>query len=285
MNKENSSNEKGNEEKIPDVAFQEFLENIPPQTVRRVHGFRDDLTNIQSPNIKIYCQSDGCKDKGRLVHRLKRKHSINIERNYYLFIYDCSNCQRNEKFFAVCYDDIEKGQAYLVKVGELPNYGPPTPSKLINLIGSDRELFLKGRKCEIQGLGIAAFAYYRRVIEDKRDSLFDKIIEVATLLDPEDKIISELKSAKNNNQFTGSVEKIKSALPQTLLIAGENPLLLLHSALSQGLHNKSDEECLEYAASVREVLTELIQKIESALSNQKGLIDSVNTLKKIRASR
>jgi hypothetical protein len=30
------------------------------------------------------------------------------------------------------------------KIGELPIYGPPTPARLISLIGPDREIFLKG---------------------------------------------------------------------------------------------------------------------------------------------
>ena len=60
----------------------------------------------------------------------------------------------------------------------MPAYCPPTPSRLFDLIGPERETFLKGRRCENQGLGIAAFAYYRRVVERQKERIFRKVIEV-----------------------------------------------------------------------------------------------------------
>ena len=54
----------------------------------------------------------------------------------------------NQRGFYV-YKDLDSGACY--KFGELPEYGPPTPARLIKLIGPDRELFLKGTRCENQG--------------------------------------------------------------------------------------------------------------------------------------
>jgi hypothetical protein len=72
----------------------------------------------------------------------------------------------------------------------------------------------------------------------------------------------------------------RAAIPQTLLINGQNPLTLLHSALSEGLHAKSDEDCLELATSIRLVLMELAERIATALKDEAELRNAVNRLLK-----
>jgi len=46
---------------------------------------------------------------------------------------------------------------------------------VITLIGPDREIFLRGRRAENQGLGIGAFAYYRRVVENQKGRIITQI--------------------------------------------------------------------------------------------------------------
>jgi hypothetical protein len=44
--------------------------------------------------------------------------------------------------------------------------------------------------------------------------------------------------------------------------------MLLHSALSEGLHAQTDEQCLELAQAVRVVLAELAERIGQALKDE-----------------
>jgi hypothetical protein len=71
---------------------------------------------------------------------------------------------------------------------------------------------------------------------------------------------------------------IKNAIPEAILIDGHNPLTLLHSALSEGLHAQTDEECLELATSIRVVLTELADRISVALREEAELKTAVTRL-------
>ena len=66
--------------------------------------------------------------------------------------------------------------------------------------------------------------------------------------------------------------------PESLLINGQNPLKLLHAPRSEGLHDLSDERCLELATSIRVVLTELTDHISRALHDKKELDEAVNRL-------
>src|SRR5262249_3318687 len=158
------------------------------------------------------------------------------------------------------------------KFGELPAYGPPTPSRLISLLGPGRELFLKGRRCEIQGLGIGAFVYYRRVVEGQ---ILAEILKVAQTISAPQEAIDALQAAEAENQFSKAMDDVKNAIPQRLLINGQNPLTLSHAALSKGLHTHSDETCLELATDIRLILAELAELLGHALKDERELKEAV----------
>jgi hypothetical protein len=173
-------------------------------------------------------------------------------------------------------DNQRAGSAF--KFGEFPAFGPPTPSRVISLIGPQKDLFLKGRRAENQGMGIAAFAYYRRVIEDQKNRIFDEIIKVCNRLSAGQAIIDELVKAKEETQFSKAVDAVKLAIPQALFINGHNPLTLLHSALSEGLHAQEDEECLEIATSIRLVMADFAERMGQALKDEAELSTAVSRL-------
>jgi hypothetical protein len=80
-------------------------------------------------------------------------------------------------------------------------------------------------------------------------------------------------------QFSKSIDLVKNAIPPSLLIQGHhNPLTLLHSALSKGLHAESDESCLELAQSIRLVLAELAERLSTALKADAELNAAVSRL-------
>jgi hypothetical protein len=88
----------------------------------------------------------------------------------------------------------------------------------------------------------------------------------------------KLSAAAKETQFSKAVGDIKGAIPDVLKIDGHNPLTLLHKALSEGLHDRSEEECLELASSIRVVLSELADRIGQALKDEKELQDAVSRL-------
>ncbi|WP_315718798.1 MULTISPECIES: hypothetical protein [unclassified Bradyrhizobium] len=166
----------------------------------------------------------------------------------------------------------------IYKFGEFPPFGPPTPTRLLDLLGEHRDLFLKGRRCEFQGLGVGAFSYYRRVVEYQKSSLIGEIVKAAKRLNVADSVINALQAAKEETQFSKSVELVKDAIPQALLIQGHNPLVLLHSALSEGLHDRSDEHCLEFAQEIRVVLVDLAERISQVMKDHAELKASISRL-------
>jgi len=57
-----------------------------------------------------------------------------------------------------------------------------------------------------------------------------------------------------------------------------NPLGVLHSELSEGLHAESDESCLENASHIKDILTYLINQIIQSKEAAKQFTDSMKSL-------
>jgi hypothetical protein len=169
--------------------------------------------------------------------------------------------------------------------GEFPQFGVPTPPRLLRIIEDDRDEFLKGRRCEFQGLGIGAFTYYRRVVENQKGRLIDAIADVAKKSGANESVIARFEKAKKETRFEKVVDDLSDVIPSSLLLAGgHNPLKLLHGPLSKGIHNKSDQDCLEYATSIRVVLAELAERIGFALQDGRELETAVSRLLQIERS-
>jgi hypothetical protein len=269
------------------MTFAEFLESVPPSQAVEVKSLcsteRRGSTvsrRIRTPELMLHCTSDICNGTRFFRFTDSTKDWFDDEhKNIQTYLnYVCSNCTKTTKMFSLyaVLNDDNSGQCY--KFGEYPPYGPPTPARLIRLVESDRDLFLKGRHCETQGLGIGAFVYYRRVVESHKNRILDEIIRASEKIGAAAEMIATLENAKKEVQFAEALESVKDAIPQALLINGHNPMTLLHSALSGGLHEQTDERCLERAHDVRVVLIELAERLGQALKDEAELNTAVARL-------
>ena len=266
----------------------EFLESTPPNQMIQISDLskwkREPwgvVHTIRTPEIQIHCNHESCNGV-RFYRCVEGKDTeLSTDGHKFFFLkYLCSNCQRVSKTFSLAAKIVEVGQPQgeSYKFGELPTYGPPVSPKLIKLIGPDREDFLKGRRCENQGLGVGAFIYYRRVIENQKDRVISEIIKVSEKIGADPESIEVLRSAVAETQFSKALDMAKDAMPQSLLINGHSPLRLIHSALSEGVHALSDEECLELAGSIRVVLGELSERLSQALKDEAELANALSKL-------
>ena len=268
------------------MPFRTFLEGVHPSTMKECadvwylkkypSGARSRF--VLCPDIRLHC--DKC--DGEHWFRGDDVQISGGEENtpaQFFMTYTCSDCQRQSKLFSLHIAPQDEGYASVYKFGELPSFGIPVPNRVLKLFdGADAENFKKGRRCESQGLGIGAFSYYRRVVENHKNDIFDQIIKVCKKLNVAEDLVAELESAKEETQFTRSIESIRAALPQGLLIDGHNPLTALHSALSGGLHNESDADCLASARDIRIVLAALVERIYLLKEDNSELSSAVQRL-------
>lgn len=262
--------------------LREFLESVPPGRETFVKDFvvqkRYSSIGMATPQIQIQCTSEEC--QGLRFFDAADESWLNPEKHNNSFVvYCCRNCRRQYKTFALGSDyDKARGKWTVKKYGEDPAFGTATPVRALNLIGGELGLFVLGRRCEEEGMGIGAFAYYRRVIESQKNRIFDELIRVIGRVNPGNPVLDEIEAAKKEPQFIKAVESIKHSLPRVLDINGHNPLSLLHSALTEGMYQHSDSEYLELASSLRTVLFEFAEKLAQAIKEEQVLNAAVTRL-------
>ena len=269
----------------PSLHFSEIEDLTEPNSGRTVSGMLH--YDLLTPEIQLHCPGEACEGKRFFRCTNAAKTSIQAGELSHIHIsYTCSNCRKNEKVFSLSVLRSEDSDAgYCQKLGESPPYGSPISSRTITIIGPDRDLFLNGYRCENQGFGIGSFAYYRRVVENQKNRILDEITKVAHKLKESESVLKTLHAAKNETQFSKALASVKDILPDVLLVNGENPLTTLHAALSEGIHEQTDEQCLEIASSVRTALEALSERLTRALKDEAGLKTALVRLKSAKRGR
>jgi hypothetical protein len=270
-------------EKPEEISMADFLEATPPDTQVLVsdlgkRGYSGGV-ELSTPDISLHCHSAHCDGEQRFKYEHGNDSLPDSKWRFSFITYACRNCGETRKVFALAVMKRAGFSGLAQKFGEIPPFGPEVPARVISLIGPDRDIFLRGRRSENHGLGIGAFSYYRRVVEKQKNRIIGEMAKVAERLGASKGDLSLFHKALEETQFSNAVDKIKTAIPSALLIDGHhNPLTLLHDALSDGIHERSDEGCLESAREIRLVLTNLAERMAEVLKSDAELKDAVSKL-------
>lgn len=274
--------------------WKQFLETKPPNTSVQIPGllalgklamalerYPDVTLNFFSPGqIDLHCEKDG----GSRTFHTGPKIYLKESRTYQFITYTCRNCQKTTKTFAVLFERKEQGDVEVMKLGEFPPFSTPISPQIPRLLTdqADLELYRRGVRAIAQGLGIGAASYFRRIVESKWKDLARTLRDAAEQLGEDVSVFNE---ALDKTQFSDAVDMLKDAIPDKLLLPDrQNPLTLLHRALSQQLHELTDEACLQHAQDIRLILTALLENIANVLKKQNEVRDAANRLAQRRAS-
>jgi hypothetical protein len=177
----------------------DFLESSPPGTEMKIKVWTEKYqsgmsarTRMPLPDINLHCDSSTCSGDRFFQSQDQYLYPNEEQQSLHFLNYYCRNCRRNSKIYSIIFK-LEGGiSATVYKIGEVPFFGQPTPTRLLTLLGAEKDYFLKGRRAENQGLGIGAFAYYRRAVENQKNQIFDEIIKVAELTKTSTDVIESL---------------------------------------------------------------------------------------------
>lgn len=191
--------------------------------------------------------------------------------------YSCLGCQRFEVSFLIVGTDDR-----VIKVGRWPAPEISISHELETALGPEAPYFKRGRLLEENGHGIGAYAYYRRVVENKIGALLE---EIASVLPPgPSEYRDALQRVRGSPVAEEKIKIVKDLLPESLRPAGRNPLGLIYDVLSEGLHYESDERCLDLATSLRVALTTLVSELARHKQVQKDFTKALDRLQN-RAKR
>lgn len=151
---------------------------------------------------------------------------------------------------------------YLRKIGQLPAVERQPNLEVANYLSEeDRELYNKALSNLSVSFGIGAYSYFRRIVENEIKRLVKDISELE--YDNVDKVRKAWEEYQTNHQMTTLIEAISPFLPKSLKEIGDNPLKVLYQQTSGGIHEFSDEVCLEKARHIDKLLQYVIKRISS----------------------
>lgn len=269
-------------EQAEPVDWSEFLANCAPGFERLATGLVDPIHpfTMELPAIDYHCAQ--CQEWGPARAGGGTQLSLNAERTFNIHFL-CTRCHESVKRIngSATLLSFERGESRsrVVTFGEWPRFMPRVSNPLRRLLEDEYERFANGRLAESMGLGVGAFAYYRRVVEAVKERLIRKIQQVA-IRRGEQALAKQLEWAASTWQFTDAIDELRLAIPDDLKIKGHNPLTLLHSALSKGVHSQSDSECLLACQAIRKVLEQLLENIADATKDDAELNHAIDRLLK-----
>lgn len=272
----------------------EFLELYPLYRKFKI-DLPKEADDIPMPRINLYCKNCGSvqtfvmtdkKDRfGLTFTRTARSNSLtdfpiaksidNLSSNEILnVIYTCVNCGEFNQSYSI---KISSDMDYIMKVGQYPAWEITIDKDLKKMLREHEKTYKNGLTCESQGYGIGAYAYYRRIVEEIIDDLLEGIADLISGENKE-KYLKALEESKKSHIAEEKIKIVKELLPPVLMPEGNNPLKLLYKQLSSGIHALSDEECLERAGYIRNILLFLIKEIISHRNSAKEFNESIKGL-------
>ena len=116
----------------------------------------------------------------------------------------------------------------------------------------------------------------RRITENEIIRIIEFLSEVET---PDgDKIKNLFQAYKVNKQMTNLIEGVHALLPESLKSLGANPLKVLYSHLSEGIHSDSEETCLTKANQIDTILKFTIKKLNEEKHELKEIRNALKDL-------
>lgn len=269
-----------------------LLRKYPVMFDKVFHGMygvsRGTIGNLSKPPINLLCKN------------CSNIQTFNMENDYEHFSVDslrdspvgkifemrylCASCKNYRYIFYIEFGidkqpnkDSQTFSGWIRKIGQFPPWEIDIDRNLEKALGKDTELYKKGLVSESQSYGIGSYAYFRRTTENIIDELLDSII---TLIEDEEKekYKEALGKVKKTRVTEEKIELVQDLLPTSLQPNGINPLKSLHSALSDGIHNKTDDECLELADTIKTILVYLLEQIRSRNEKTKQFTEKMKIL-------
>lgn len=177
-------------------------------------------------------------------------------------------------------DEFEnkKIKVYLKKIGIYPEPKIEVDKRIQKYFDREtNEWYYKGIKLYNQNFGIGSFAYFRRIVEKE---LFSILKDVSTLSSTDPKLSKLITDYNETSKISTLYKNSFNLLPKSLQLLGDNPFEILYSHTSKGLHNLTEQECLNEADNIHKILEYVIRKVNEEKSELLEIRNIIKNLKK-----
>jgi len=170
-------------------------------------------------------------------------------------------------------------EVYLRKFGQFPAIQRNPEKEVYNYLQeSDRDFYNRALANLSIGYGIGAYAYLRRIVENEIKRI---VSDIADLNYPGvEKVKIAWTNYQSNHQMNTLIHSIGQFLPSSLKEVGDNPIKALYQQASGGIHEFSEQECLDKAKHIDTLLQYVIKRISSLKLEFEQVKDALKALNK-----
>src|SRR5258708_31169705 len=182
--------------------------------------------------------SRGCRKCGKETTWKHGGNLANSPASFKLPMYQCVRCQGDAVYFLI----VELNNGSAVKAGQFPMQSARVPSSIEKRLDASADFYRKALTCRNEGFGLAAVAYFRRVVEDKTNELIDVVADAAEAYGVSAPEVATIRGAKNEIRYDDKLKVAGQAIPEVLKPHGANPFQAMYDLLSIGIHRQSKYE-------------------------------------------
>jgi hypothetical protein len=233
-----------------------------------LHGVRIGLMPKQ---LQMFCNNPKCKYE--TVWQTEYESVDFGDRFFNEKPYVCRNCGEQEIRYVVIWQEGKSSNMFL-KVGQYPELEERVSEALERGLGAtDLKLYKNALRMRNFNLGVAAVSYMRRVVENRMNDMLEILHEAALAHNLPAEALAQHKEMMEEKRFAVKVDYGGTLLPSSLRPAGKpNPMAILHELASDGLHAKSDEECVDIFDACRTTFEYVFGKLRIETEDAKTFV-------------
>jgi hypothetical protein len=249
-------------------------------------------TLAEPPNsLKLFCEK--CQfetawslwDNENIVTTHMRG-SVGIPKElYFVKKYMCRNCGGKVARFFFYWLRADAGGGVFYKVGQAPEPEERVPKTLEDKLSpADLKVYRNALRLRNFNLGIGAVTYMRRVVENRMNDMLEVLHETARIHNGPAEVLAKYEVMKKEKRFSEKIDYAGDLLPVSLRPAGHpNPMAILHELASDGLHARTDEECVDIFDACRQTFEYVFGKMRIETEEAKKFVDGIAILRERKA--
>lgn len=168
------------------------------------------------------------------------------------------------------------------KIGQYPPLSIRISKPLEKNLGeASASLYKKALINRNEGYGLGAVSYIRRVVEDKTDELIEAVAKLAESYKIDTKTVEAIRAAKvKKTTYDDKLKIASTVMPESLLIEGVNPLEVLYGLVSVGLHDLTEEQCIDIADEGKRAFEFTFANLRAETDERKDFADTIKRLER-----
>lgn len=274
--------------------FRAFVESAPLYQKHKLEYLPDTFSRIKPEVLRLYCPICKTEQPFRRASRVTFKiqpealHPSTIggsssdpaykelASRVYSVAKQCTGCEESAYEF-ICWVEVNTEKGWARKVGQVPPWTKQLDKTFKKALGSDAELYQRALDCISRSYGLGACAYLRRLVEHQIDPILRLILKVNEAAGADGSQLDEIRATIKGKNFDEKASLAYRVAPSTLIVEGTNPIKIIYSHFSAGVHTLDEEPALRVATEIATALEYVVVELHRQQSAREKFAEKIKS--------